>query len=256
MMPGIALSRLPLPGLLSAIAIMVGACQSTPGEDSAAITDTLRQSAVSAEQGSDYKSAAEHYQKLLKRDPDNQETLISFARNLRYSGEANSAVKVLERLGPTSARPLSFSLELAKSKIAAGKAQSAIRVLTDAVGVFPNDWEVHSTLGIALDLERRHDEAMLHYEKAYALSEDNAAVLNNMALSAALSGNINKAISLLQNAPRLARHNPQLRQNLAFFYAIKGDMETARTLSEMDLDEQDVQANMAIYSRFRRGQKP
>ncbi len=233
-------------------ALLLTACQSAPVDENSAITSSLHQAALAAERTNDYQTAIDQYQKLLKRDIDDMDVLIALARNLRYSGDSTNAIKILEKLGPEKNIPTPFRLELAKSKIAAGKARSAIRHLNLALKSDPDNWEIYSTLGIAHDLDGDYATAGKAYEQARIRSEDNPAILNNMAISAALSGDIEGAISLLQSAPRLARHSPQIRQNLAFFYGIKGDMKSARSLSKMDLDEEEVQANLAIYSRFRK----
>ena len=71
-----------------------------------------------------------------------------------------------------------------------------------------------------------------------------------MALSAALGGRIELAISTLEGAPIAVRRTPQIRPNLAFFYGIKGNLKKAEALAKMDLDEKSVRNNLNIYSRF------
>jgi len=246
--------RIPAHTLVVIATLLTAACQSAPVGENAAISSSLTQAAMAAERTNDYSTAIDQYQKLLTRDPKNIDVLIGLARNLRYSGDSVNAVKILEKLGPTESAPVIYRLELAKSKIAAGKAKSAIRQLKLALSDEPDNWQIHSTLGIAQDLNEDFAGARRSYEQARALSEDNPAVLNNMALSAALSGDIDQAIALLEGAPRLARHSPQIRQNLAFFYGIKGDMKSASSLARMDLDEEQVRTNLAIYSRFHKKQ--
>jgi len=231
-------------------AMLTAACQSAPVSENSAISSSLTQAALAAERTNDYSTAIDQYQKLLSRDPENIDVLIGLARNLRYSGDSINAVKILEKLGPAEDAPVVYRLELAKSKIAAGKAKAAIRQLKLALSAEPENWQIHSALGIAHDLNEDYASARTAYEQARTLSEDNPAVLNNMALSAALSGDIDRAIALLEGAPRLARHSPQIRQNLAFFYGINGDMKSAGSLARMDLDEEQVQTNLSIYSRF------
>jgi len=238
--------------LILTTAMLTAACQNIPVGEDAAISDSLDKSAIAAERANDYSTAIDQYQKLLKRDPENVDVIVGLARNLRYSGESTNAVKILEKLGPKENVPISYRMELAKSKIAAGKAKAAIKQLTLALADEPDNWEIYSALGIAHDLNEDYVKARQAYEKARALSEDNPAVLNNMAMSAALSGDIDRAIALLHSTPRLARHNPQIRQNLAFFYGIKGDMKSAESLARMDLDEKEVRTNLTFFSRFQK----
>jgi len=231
-------------------ALLTASCQSTPQGEKAAISESLQQSAIAAENANDFPTAIDQYQKLVRRDPTNTSNLVALARNLRYSGSSVNAVKILDKLGPKENIPTEFQMELAKSLIAAGKAKRAIIYLKTVGKILPENWEVSSTLGIAYDLEEDFDSARKAYEHAAVLSPDNPTILNNMAISAALSGDIDRAIAMLKKAPRLVRHSPQIRQNLAFFYGVKGDMKAAKSLARVDLDEEAVQANLAIYSRF------
>ena len=80
----------------------------------------------------------------------------------------------------------------------------------------------------------------------------NGPVLNNMAFSAALNGKLDLAIKILEDAPLPVRRTPQVRQNLAFFYGIRGDMKKAGNLAVMDLDKEAVRNNLAVFSRFRK----
>jgi len=83
------------------------------------------------------------------------------------------------------------------------------------------------------------------------LSPDNPSVLNNMAISAALAGDIKLAIETINRAARLDRDNVQIRQNLALFLGIKGDVQDAEALARMDLDEEAVRNNLSIFRSFK-----
>ena len=75
-----------------------------------------------------------------------------------------------------------------------------------------------------------------------------------MAISLALSGKLDAAISTLEDAPISIRRMPQVRQNLALFYALKGNLKKAETLSKLDLSEADARNNLAVFNRLRRQQ--
>ncbi len=237
--------------LLLALSVMAGCATEKPKKDESAVTSTLFDAAFSAERSNDYKSAIQYYQKLILRVPDDPDIALALARNLRYIGAENEALGVLENTDYLDNQSTRYLIEYSKTKIALGKSEEAIEKLNQAVAQTPDNWEVHSLLGIAYDLIDEFAKAQASYEQALPLSSDNPVIYNNMAISAALSGDIDKAIAILNGVPRLTRNSPQLRQNLAFFYGIKGDVKSAEALARKDLDEEAVQQNLKIYSQFR-----
>ena len=232
------------------LALFAG-CAQTGERGAEAIAESIDLAAVTAEREGDYVIAANHYRSLLERRPDDLETILGLARNLRYAGRAKLAVEVLDAAQPKFADQARFLFEHGKAKLAVGGTREAIGYLNRAAKLNGQDWEIHAALGIAYDLGDSFDMAAKSYETALRLSKDNPVVLNNMAISAALAGKLDAAIRLLESAPAAARHSPQIRQNLALFYGIKGDLAKAEQLARMDLDEASVRNNLAIFSRFR-----
>jgi Flp pilus assembly protein TadD len=235
-------------------AALVAGCASEDARKADAITETLTQAAVASEADGDYLGAANQYTTLIKRRPDSLEVTLGLARNLRYSGRAKEAARLLDDTQAKFADQTAFVFERGKAKLAAGDARIAIDLLTRARDLDGRNWEIHAALGVAYDLVESYDKAKAAYETARTLSKDDPVVLNNMAISVALSGKLDDAIRLLEGAPVAARHSPQIRQNLALFYGIKGDMEKAEGLAKMDLDEASVRNNMAVFSRFHAAQ--
>jgi len=114
----------------------------------------------------------------------------------------------------------------------------------------PDNWKVHSALGIAYDAQGKFDKAISAYMTALGHSPENAVVLNNLAMSQAISGRLQAAISTLETAANYNRSNIQVRQNLALLYAINGEVEKARALAAMDLESGDLETNLSFYRRF------
>ncbi|MEE8393555.1 MAG: tetratricopeptide repeat protein [Rhodospirillales bacterium] len=224
-----------------------------------AMTKPLLQAAMEAQQGADYAKAAGHFRKLHQKLPDDRFVLLGLARNLRYVGAAKEAVRTLERAWPSFAGDSKLMTELGKARLANGNAKNAIVVFKAALEIEPANWDTYSAMGIAYDLMELYVEASKWYLKALEMSPDNPVVLNNMAISAAQSGDLDTAINTLKRASVLARRSPQVRQNLALFYGIRGDFKSAESLARMDLDEEAVRNNLAFYYRFGKengGQRP
>lgn len=238
---------------VSIVAVVVAGCASAGDSGSQVIRQSLEQAAAASEADGDYAAAATRYRNLLDKQPDDLGAALGLARNLRYAGRPKLAIEILDKSAARFGDRTAFVVERGKANVAVGKVTEAIGFLTSARAKDGGNWEIHAALGIAYDLTDKFDLARQSYARALQLSEGNPVVLNNMAISAALAGDIERAIATLENAPKAARHSPQVRQNLALFYGIKGDMDKAESLAKMDLDEAAVRNNLAVFSRLRAG---
>jgi Flp pilus assembly protein TadD len=221
---------------------------SSPSED--ALIRTMREAAAGQERVRDYPRAVEIYRNLHEKLPNDLPAALGLARNLRYSGAAKQGADFLNRLKDRHRNESAFALEFAKAKLAVGRANEALALLKGISGAEEENWNYHSTLGIAYDGLERFDDAKRAYEKALQLSHDNPVVLNNLALSRAQAGDLAGAQAALEKASRLSRDNPQIRQNLALVYGVKGDLAKAEALARLDLSEDVVRHNMGFFHRF------
>lgn len=232
------------------VAMALIGCESVTSGGYRAPTETLVNAAAEAEAGNNYLTASIHYRTLLDRNPGNRDYLLGWARNMRYIGRANLVIEAMKKETGVDGGGAAVLIELGKAEIAASKAKDAVEHLKSALAAGGDNWDAYAALGIGYDLLQSYDEAWDAYTKALDLSPGNAQVLNNMALSAALSGKLDTAISILDGAPLPVRRIPQIRQNLAFFYGLKGDFKKAETLAKLDLDDAAVRNNLAVFDRF------
>ena len=123
----------------------------------------------------------------------------------------------------------------------------AIATLSDVVTRVPGDWRALSALGIAHDVTGDPEKAQTRYNAALVVSPNAVSVLNNLALSLTLSGNLAGGIKTLERAARLHNAGVQVRQNLALLYAMKGDLNAAERLLKRDLSTRIVQHNLRYY---------
>jgi Flp pilus assembly protein TadD len=220
-------------------------------EEKGSDADVLKDAARIAEQRGEYAVAASYYQKLNLQKKGTFETLLGYARNLRYAGLGVNAVAVLEGVKEKERRVSQpYLLELGKARIAARQNDRAIEALVLAAETKPENWQVHSALGIAYDLQNDPVRAKGAYNKALTLSPNNPLVLNNLAISFAQTGALEEAIKTLGRVPNLAHAKPQIRQNLALFYGIKGDLKKAESYARLDLNDAMVKNNMAYFRLF------
>lgn len=210
----------------------------------------FRSAAIFSQDKFDYQSAAKYYRNLYTRDPNDMAALLGLVRNLRYIGSAAQSVALLEEAMPENPGVFAVRAEYGKALVAAGRAMAAVDVLVELLEEIPDDWEILSALGIAYDLLDEPGKAERAYRAALEITPRNANVINNLALSLALSGRIDDGIALLKEAVDSTSSTPHIRQNLALMYAMKGDMKSARRLAERDLPREMVENNLKYYERL------
>jgi Flp pilus assembly protein TadD len=214
------------------------------------VENFFRTAAATSQDKFDYQSAAKYYQNLYNRDPTDIAALLGLVKNLRYIGQAAQSVAVLEQTEPDNLKIFAVRAEYGKSLVASGRALVAIEVLVEMLEEIPDDWELLSALGIAYDLNDDSANAERSYHAALDVTPRNASVINNLALSMALSGRIDEGISLLEETMMSSLSTPHIRQNLALMYAMKGDMNSAQKMAEQDLPQELVDNNLKYYERF------
>ncbi len=221
----------------------------TLGDSSDIVMSTLMKAAQASQGSYDYGAAASFYANLYQRNPENREALLGYVRNLRYVGSPERAIGALRGALENTPEDGELLAELGKAELAAGRPEQAVETLTAAAEFAPDDWRIHSALGIAYDRLEAYEEAMSSYEEALRLSPDNPTVLNNLALSRALAGDLDGGVAALKRAETLARPGAilQIRQNLALLHALKGDFREAERLTKSDLPEKIAEHNLEYY---------
>ena len=113
--------------------------------------------------------------------------------------------------------------------MAAGRAEQAIPILERAEQQGDSDWQVMSALGSAYDQKGLYQKARAQYRRRFAPIRRTSTVMNNLAMSYALEGNLKKAEAELRAADALprSRSEPRIRQNLALVVGLQGRFEEA-----------------------------
>ena len=234
------------------LAACAGAPASPSGEQSltSAVEPSLRAAAAHAESANDWNGAAQHWRTLLAHHPDDLPISLSLARALRISGKPDMAAELIQSLVAKHGANAQVHAELGKDYLAADRLGLALKSLQKAAELAPDDWEIVSAQGVALDLLEHPLEAQAAYQKALALSPDNPQVLNNLALSQALSGDLRGAVATLRLAGEQPSAGSQIRQNLALLLALQGDPAQAERVAAKDLPPDLLRTNSQIYRRL------
>jgi Flp pilus assembly protein TadD len=234
--------------LVVLLALALGACQDPAKNYVAQSVDTsLMQAATHAENSGGWLAAVATYRSLYERRPDDPAVAASLVRALRNTGQVQEAVRIAAEAAPKFPQEPRILGEHGKALLAARDLPGALRTLQAASELPGADWTIHSAMGVAYDLGGQHEAAQRAYAKALELSPDNLTVQNNLALSLALSGNIDAAIAKLEPQSFGQRDNPQTRQSLALLYALRGDLNRTESLVRKDLPEKLANENLAYY---------
>ena len=240
--------------LLSSVALCfaVSGCamfhNNAPREQKTAnVEPTLRQAAMMSERNAAYAEAAQHYNALHARHPEDKTITLALARNLRFAGNPQQAIAVLNGAQGAQAADALTLLELGKDYLAADQLNLAKPTLERAKAAAPLNWEILSTLGVVYDYEGSYEKAQEQYEAALFLAPDNPIILNNKALSLAQEGELDEALKVMQAAIDQPQASAQTRQNMALLMALKGDSDAAERLARKDLPASVAEANVQYY---------
>jgi Flp pilus assembly protein TadD len=191
------------------------------------------------------------YQRALDADPRGTEAKLVLGHALLAVGAGDEAAAqfrdVLARHGDDAAARRG----LAAALIAMGQPNLAEQQIDAALQANANDYHALSLLGVLLDMQGRHAEAQANYRRGLELAPDDTSLRSNYGLSLAITGPPEAAIAQL--APLAGGRNatPRVRQNLAFAYAMAGDLGNALQLCRRDMDERYAQRQLAYYAQLR-----
>lgn len=221
---------------------------STPKEEKVAdVEPTLRQAAALSERNGAYSEAAQHYAALHQRHPEDKTITLALARTLRFAGNPQQAIAMLNSTGAGQSPDALTLLELGKDYLAADQLNLAKPTLERAKAAAPLNWEILSSLGVVYDYDGQYEQAQQQYDAALFLDPENPTVLNNKALSLAQEGRLEEAVTTMRTAIDQPSASAQTRQNLALLMALKGDADAAERLARKDLPPAVAEANIAYY---------
>lgn len=231
--------------LLAAALVLSGCSKTTAHLGSASNIATASTTPVS------FEALAELGEKW-QANPSDVNKGLAYAEGLESLGRTNEALTVYQKL--TTAEPGNARLAgiYGRKLMLAGQADQAIPVLEGAERNGDTDWRVMSALGSAYDQKGLYQKAREQYTKALAADPQNLAVMNNLAMSYALEGNLKQAEAELRKADSLprSRSEPRIRQNLALVVGLQGRFDEATALAQQDLPPEQVQENMAYLKKM------
>lgn len=187
-----------------------------------------------------------------KTNPQDVGKGLAYASGLESLGQKDEALDVYQKLSQSDPSNAKMAGLYGRKLVAAGKAEQAIPVLEGAEQQGETDWRVRSALGTAYDQQGLYQKARDQYAKVLGTDPQNLTVMNNLAMSYALEGNLKQAEAELRAADVLPRSKsePRIRQNLALVVGLEGRFDEATKLAQQDLPPEQVQQNMAYLKKM------
>lgn len=188
--------------------------------------------------------------KEWQKKPDDARVAVNYAGSLRAIGSDGKALGVLRHATMKNPQNRQVIAEYGKQLADAGQLISAQKMLQKAIKLGRPDWRLYSTQGTILDKMDYHDRARQFYTSALKLAPNEPSILNNLGMSYALSGKLNKAEATLRKANKQPGAGQRVRQNLALVLGLSGRFEEAKRIASADLPPNEVKANMAYLRRM------
>jgi serine/threonine-protein kinase len=121
-----------------------------------------------------------------------------------------------------------------------GEKESARHGIEQLMRTSGNDWNVHSIAGITLRLDGMYEDAMAQFNRSLQLNPSNApAIYNHRARVYQYQNQLELAEEELQKGLTLEPKHPLLRTSLAYQHMRKGELQTAISLLETVIREDD-----------------
>lgn len=144
--------------------------------------------AQAAEKSGDFNLAEAMYKAASKAAPRDAKVQLSYAALLLRLGKVHQAREELERHLQTVYEPELLQGGLGAIYVLEGNPAQAIREFDAVLKKKPDETRWMVDKAVALDLLKRHTEAQHLYRRALAANPDDAATINDLGLSLALSG--------------------------------------------------------------------
>ncbi len=216
--------------------------------------------ADAAASSGDEATAASFYGRATALQPGDADVALGYARALASQGRIADAVLALQAALPHASRDGTRRLAAALGRllILSHRPTEAVATFRQALADVPNTPALLIGLGVALDASRDHAAAQDAYRRALAVEPESVAAGNDLALSTALQGDTNTALtSLRRMRDRVAETGGQASDlatidgNLALVYALRGNLKRAREAGAGAVpDSRDLAGNMRFYSEL------
>ena len=175
----------------------------------------------------------------LKRHKSNFLALYLKGKALIQKRELDPAIDQFQRVVKLEPQFAAAHYELAELHVAKKSLQPAVREYQKVIELNPKDPSVHLRLGAVYELDGKNKEAVSEYKQVIALAPNSALGYNQLAYHyAEKQGNWDDALTLAQQAAKLAPRNGAILDTLGWVYFKRG--EHTKALEQLKLAVQGI----------------
>jgi Flp pilus assembly protein TadD len=232
-----------------AVAVLLAGCQSGGLGDITGSIDSTREPTWPTSEP-ELRRFADDWGHNYDRDPNNKRVAMIYARALHALDEQAQAAAVLQRLAAKYPKDMDVLAAYGKALADVGRLREAADVLSRAHTPERPNWSVLSAQGSVADQLGDHAQAQEYYAAALKIVPHQPQVLSNLGLSYALSKQLPRAETTLQEAVAQPGADRRVRQNLALVLALEGKFKAAQDISERDLAPIDAAGNVATIRQM------
>ena len=231
--------------------LLLGACGDPPSVTHGDAYKSAVRQADEARAAGNVDTAIPLYDRALQADPEGVEAKLGLGQALLAIGAGDEAAAQFRDVLARHGDDAKARRGLAAALIAMGQPTLAEKQVDLALQANANDYHALNLLGVVLDMQGRHAEAQANYRRGLELAPDDPGLHGNYGLSLAITGQPQAAIALLVPVASGRKATPRIRQNLAFAYAMAGDLSNSLQLCRRDMDEFSAQRQLAYYAQLR-----
>lgn len=199
---------------------------------------------------SDLEKATEYWGKAYANNPRALEPALNYAKNLKALGEKKRALAVLQQASNFHGNSRELASEYGRLALEFDQISLATRLLAAADDPGRPDWRVLSARGTVLAKQGKYKDAIPYYERALTHAPDHPSVLSNLALAHAMSGDPQRAESMLRKAAAADRGSHKIRQNLALVLGLQGKYDEGKLLASNDMSADSAAENAKTLRRI------
>jgi Flp pilus assembly protein TadD len=217
-------------------------------------------SADKAFSSGNYAKAANLYKELLDLDDKNTDNLFKYAESLRLGGDTKSALKNYDKVLQLDPSALHALEGKSLCFVQDGEFKKAAVLLGEIVNKDATRWRVLNALGVVYAITGHAKESMDYYEMALQVSNNNPSVMNNMGLSVAFGGDLERGRKIIERSLDYVdkddvKKMESIDYNLALIYGMSGKMDEAEKILNKYLPKAAVMNNLGFYAKLTNNDK-
>ena len=213
--------------------------------------ETSVRQADEARKAGNLDSAIPMYGRALQANPEGIEAKLGLGQSYLSLGAGDEAAAQFRDVLARRSKDSAARRGLAAALLYMGQPALAEQQLEVVVQADARDYHALNTFGVCLDMQGRHTEAQAKYQQGIDVAPDYLPLRSNMGFSLAISGQAQEAIKWLAPIATAQGADARVRQNLAFAYAMAGDLTNALQVSRRDLDEPSAQRQLSYFMQLK-----